>query len=254
MEEENNNVLGIKLRRCYAKSNEKMRLGIYATEEIEMLKCVTLTTALGSVTKSGRSRNEWRRLQLDLSHLKQWLLNEGYVIEYCLCCEVAPENGLLHLHGFFRLLTYVDSAKFHDVLSEGWQACHGAYVVWVQDVYNEKGAMKYMVKHSLKNYLRADIKRKRLLVSRHWLPSGWSKALKMMKRWGCSVVDWLPEDGEEVSDLYYEKEFVFDKWGVVNDLERRWCKGEEIILQSREYILMLWGTRIYQAEINDEEI
>jgi len=235
-------------KRRYAKAKRCFELGIWG-RDLALIKGVELTTRLGH-------RNNWLELKQDNKDLRKKLRKEGWFEADCFCAEVSAKNHLLHLHGFYRLNYYMEAAEVHRLLSDYWDAIHGAPVVWVQDIYSFKGLMMYNVKHALKNYVNLEFGYLRMLKSKGWLPLGWKPMLKVLVKWALEhrakfnaeeVENYLEEadyeDGVEFLDSY-----VPMAWEVMNDYIWRWCHDEIIMLDFKGYGVTIEGDKIREFE------
>lgn len=168
--DDGNRQLSRKLRRKYAKAKQAFELGIWCSEDIDLVKGFTVTTAMNTFTKKGRSRNTWSQLVQDWRNMRKALRKAGILAEDCSCVEISPVNHLLHMHGFFRLQAPYYAADLHKMVSEHWEKIHGAKVVWIKDLWDVDGAVKYDVKHAVKNYLAEGYNSMRLIKSKGWWP------------------------------------------------------------------------------------
>jgi hypothetical protein len=261
-------------KKKYAKSSRVVEMGMWTCKNIDCILAVTLTTGLHSVVtqrkNKGESKNKWKYVRKDLSQLILKLRKLGYACEYCFCCEVSPINSLLHLHGFIRFEKPVNCAEFLPLLSKLWGMIHDSPIVDAKELWNMKGAMKYDLKHMLKNYVNSEsyLPTMRLLVSKGWLPKGWKEVQKYLVRRALSVRDFdIDEDGFIVGGKYngeysggyiMTKEFVFEKWKVMENELRRWCEGETIEVKYEGKWFLFWRengeNKMLEGEYEEEKL
>jgi len=150
----------------------------------------------------------------------------------------------------------MEVAAVHRILSDYWGAIHGAPVVWVQDIYSFEGLMLYNVKHALKNYVNLEFGYLRMLKSKGWLPVGWKQVVKLLVKWALehrakfnaedveNYLEWADyEDGQRFLDSY-----VPMAWEVMNDYLWRWCNDEIIILEFKDWVVVVEGDKISEFE------
>jgi hypothetical protein len=249
--------LSRKLSKKYAQCKRTFELGIWG-HDLNIIKGVYLTTWSEAKQSQGKfkgtSKNDWRFLVEDLRELRRRLNKLGIKHESCFVPEKSPGRGLLHLHGFIRLERPMSSAELHRIISEIWGKIHDSPVVWVKDLYSLDGAMKYVLKDAVKNYLSAEIFGGKRLMSRGWLPAGSKQVQKVLVRWYLEhkYPLWV-QDEEDIYDFEKNRnadsqdwDYVYMAKEIMNDLLRRWCNGEAIRLEFRGGCTYIQGTNIYE--------
>ena len=191
-----------KNKRRWARAMNRACSGVWGVDK-NHLKTFELTTRQGD-------DQTWARMTKDFKNWVRAMRDRGYKFEYIASPEYSPKNHLLHLHGVMRTEQIIP----HKVMSEQWDRIHGAPIVYIKKVRSEKGAIRYCVKHMLKEYPEAVGFKGRLLVSGGWPPKNAGLVRKVLVRWALERVD------------VYGKHY----WAVMNDMYKRWCMGEQLLL------------------------
>jgi hypothetical protein len=254
------NELPLNLKRTYAKAIRTFEGGLWDTDP-DLVKCVTLTTAASAVIVKGASegelRNNWKRMVIDNRHLRHRMFVEGYPYRDCFCGEISAKNGLIHLHGFMVFEKSLPGDFVHERLSYHWSHIHGSRVVWVKNMWDARGAIAYDVKHAVKNYISEERylygdRPPHLLKSKDWLKPGFKAAEKEIARGMTEAVDFLPDD-VTVSDEYYQRRYIPNKWEFARWLLMQWNAGESIIVDRDGFKVMIEGEQIYRMEFEIED-
>ncbi len=230
-------------RRRYAKAVSVFEIGIWSVESLEQLFGIMLGSMDGV-------RNSYEELKRDNARMRLELGRLGLVYSSCFCPELSPLShvfvkrdgsegfavgNLWHLHGFFKVEGDIKAGDLHSVLSPVFGKIHGSQVVDVKVVYNEKQAIKYAVKDAVKNFATEDgeVSRKRLFVSRRWLPAGFRTVNKCLNQWALlHRTDWEDDDVLDANKGYVGErlEYVPFVWDVKREYLKMWCKGEVLSL------------------------
>jgi hypothetical protein len=196
----------------YAMAMRRLNLG-YWGYPVSTLKAIHLTTREGN-------DNTTAVFARDLRELVGGFRAEGYDVQYCGALEYTPGKGLLHWHGLFRvkggyfilpMSTPKDKAKVRRVLGDRWNVCHGAFVVEIKPVRNNKELREYITKHIMKEYVGEDEDiRNKFLFSKGWMREGWKEVESIAKGWVLGGA----------SAMFMNKE----RWALVNEIMLAWAE------------------------------
>ena len=254
------NVLPMALKRIWARAMWKFEFGLSGVDP-GLVKCVTLTTNSHAVMKwgndGGKMRNDWKQVVRDNRNLRIRMANDGLAYRDCFCGEISPKNSLIHLHGFMIFEKEYSYADIHERLSFHWGHIHGSEVVWVKDMWDNKGAVAYDCKHAIKNYVSAERfkfgdRPPRLLMSRDWMPKGWRQAECEINRAASEVVDFLPDKDHLVTEEYYSHRYVPNKWKKAKQLKLDWKAGKPVILDREGFKVLLLGENVLRLDSDNE--
>lgn len=239
--------LPLKVRRRYAKALQTFVAGMYYAESENLL----LKVMIGSMPEV---RNTYHELRQDNEDLRKLLRKMGLAYADCGCAELSPEShqfvkrdgsvgmtvgSLWHIHSIWRFREFIRYSDLHSVLSPIWGKKHGSYVVDVVDIPSIEKAVKYAVKDAIKNYCSDDNSRKRLFKSHNWLPPACRDVEKALNHWALyHGANWRLDDD---LDSFSGGEYIAYAWEVRNDYFRRWCRGEEIVLDMADYFRIIKG-------------
>jgi hypothetical protein len=257
---DDNGYLPLRVKRRYAKAKAVFEVGVWSSRSIDLL----LSVMIGSMRDV---RNSYPELRQDNENMRKELKKMGLDYADCLCGELSPESHefrkrdgslgitkgrLWHLHGFFRFREFIKAADVHSFLSPLWGKIHGSEVVNVKIETNFEKAIKYSVKDAVKHYSSGDNANKRLLMSRNWLPEGYREVNKVLTEWALyHGAKWNFDD--DLDSFVNNEQYVAFAWEQKRDYVRRWCQGETILLDFRDYQVKIDGSRIIRGVEKVEE-
>lgn len=200
----------------YAIAMRRLNLG-YWGYPVSSLRAVHLTTREGNDNTTKVFAHDLRKLVLEFRE-------QGYALQYDGTLEYSPGKGLLHWHGLFRIkdgyfLCPVKQTekKGRRIVGDLWNKCHGAFVVQIKPVKNNKELREYILKHMMKEYIGEDEAiRNKFLFSKGWMREGWKDVEELAKLW---TLGGLESDGG-LSMMYMNKE----KWNLVNKIMQAWAE------------------------------
>ena len=205
----------------YAMAMRRLNLG-YWGYPVSALKSIHLTTREGN-------DNTTKVFARDLRKLVGSFRAEGYDVQYDGALEYSPGKGLLHWHGLFRVKggyfilpmnTPENKAKVRRVLGDRWNECHGAFVVEIKPVRNNKELRKYIAKHIMKEYVGEDEAiRNKFLFSKGWMREGWKEVESIAKGWVLGGLD----------TIYMNKE----RWNKVNEIMLSWAEKRNVMFTGK---------------------
>lgn len=206
-------------KRKYAIAMRRLNLG-YWGYPVSTLRAVHLTTRRGNDNTTAVFARDLRKLILNFR-------KQGYGLEYDGTLEYSPKNHLLHWHGLFRIkggyfLCAMNETekKGRRILGDDWNKYHGAFVVQIKPVKNNKELRKYIIKHMMKEYIgEGDDIRNKFLFSKGWMRKGWKEAEGIARLWTLGGLE--PDGG--LDTIYMDKE----KWDLVNEIMKAWAEKEK---------------------------
>jgi len=214
-------------RRRYAKAMRRIEYGVWG-KPLSLFRKITLTTRKGDDNSCKRFGKDFRKLIAIFRGL-------GYSLEYCGVLELSPKNHLLHWHVLFR----VKGGYFpitRRKLGDMWNEIHNAFAVDIKNINKGKELVEYINKHMVKSVLNSEGEiRNKFLVSKGWLPGGWSALVSEFKNW------WVNGSG----DIWMGREGYVQ----LNNILKRACEAQNTILKTRFGYIEVVGFKVRSAEI-----